>query len=841
MSTTARRLAQYELLDQLGRGNVGDVWKARDRSFHRDVAVKIFHADLQRSEAHFLTRLTNEGQVLVTLRHPNIIPVHEIKVSRLAQSQETTAYLVMDYIQGQTLSNYLHATAHKGLFPAFTDIVYLVMSLSSAIDYAHQQSIVHGNIKPSNILLNRHNTTQFKAGEPFLTDFGLTQLAGIPGSSSNPLYISPEQAQGFPANNRSDIYTLGVLLYELCTGIVPFRDENPIAVMTQHIHRLPTPPMLINPNIPPALSEVILRAMAKDPFTRFPQASLLAAAVADTSSLQSTFYTGKQLPHNNDNRFNTSPKISSILGVAQPYPQALPSKPLTSEPLQRPRNLQSFAPSLSSPPSSQTRPLPVASVEPAPLLDTGKQTMTQTAYATNSQNSSKLKSLPSLPTMPSASMAPTTPSTQPTARVQIAQSSIKTVTAPRITASQIAVPVSQAIQPEQVADLPYYYPPDKQQQALVPIPAQNPSSSQATRTRLFHHKAPGYIIFASLLIIIFVLGSAIGISLLINKDPFPSTANEPGHIFFQDDALGQNDQLRIEMQNITNPPAGKSYFAWLQDTTGHTSPLGPLNIQNGHISFIYPGNSMHANLLGTMQGLFITTADTENQPQQPDESNKAYQASFDFNTLVALRNILYQTPDLPDNGSITSELLDTIRSINDKASSINDSLNHDNALVIRQASRIIDLLDGSTYAAQIGDRPATVTSELDAPIGLLSSPTQTGYLDILDQQLQQLQQISQNAPSRLQHIQNAENAIKDLRDWLQNLRTYDVQLLKATHLSDPAVQGISLQLKQAAADSYTGRTIPPNTAPLPVLGSAGASQAYTEAQYLATLDLIQAT
>lgn len=849
MSTTTRRLAQYELLDQLGKGNVGQVWKARDLSCHRDVAVKVFHTDLQRSETHFLTRLANEGQALVALRHSNIIPVHEIKISRPAQSQATIAYLVMDYIEGHTFSDYLRATAHKGFSSTFSEIIYFFTSLGTAIDYAHQQGIVHGNIKPSNILLNRYNTTQFKAGEPFLTDFGLIQLAGISGNTSNPLYISPEQAQGFPANNRSDIYTLGVLLYELCTGIVPFRDENPVAVMTQHIHRLPTPPMLINPNIPPTLSETILRAMAKDPFMRFSQASLLAAAVADTSSSQSTFYIGKQLPLNNENIFNMSSKISSMRGIAQPYRQALPSKPLNSEPLQRPRNLQDFAPPFPSPPSSQTRPLPTASIElakqsrpeSAQLSNTGKQAILQPAHATESENSSKFKSLPSLPTTPSIPMAPTTSSTQPTARVQIAQPAINTNTAPRITTPQISVPVSRAIQPEQAAAFPYYNPQIKQEQSIIPIPAQNLLPSLAKQTRLFYNKAPGYIIFASLLVIILVLGSAIGINLLIDKNQSPSTTNELGHIFFQDDALGQNDQLRIDMQNVIDPPEGKSYFAWLQDTTGHTSPLGPLNIQNGHVSFIYPGDSTHTNLLGTMQGLFITTVDKESTPQFPDKSKKVYQASFDADTLMALKNILYQTPGLPDNASITSEILSTIRSISDKAASINDSLNHDNVLVIRQASRIIDLLDGSVYAAQSGDRPATVASELNAPIGLLSSSTPTGYLDILDQQLQQLQQASQNAPDRLQHIQNAENAIKDLREWLQSLRNYDVQLLKATNLSDPAILNSSLQLKQAATDCYTGRTIPPNTAPQPTLGSAGASQAYTEAQYMATLDLTQAT
>jgi serine/threonine protein kinase len=779
LSTTLRRLAQYELLHQLGKGNVGEVWQACDLSLHRDVALKLFHPDLQRHEAHFLTRLTNEGQALVTLRHPNIVPVHEVKVSRLAQSQETTAYLVMDYIQGQTFADYLRITTHTSSFPALTDIIYLFTSLGQAIDYAHQQSMVHGNIKPDNILLNKHNTTHFKAGEPLLTDFGLMQLAGMTGNTSNPFYISPEQAQGFPATSRSDIYALGVILYELCTGIVPFRDENPVAVMMQHIHRLPTPPMLINTKIPPGLSAVILRAMAKDPFIRFPKASLLAAAIADASSSQSAFPIGKPFPFDNETRLNTSPKISSLPGITQPHPQT---------------------------------------------------------YATTSENSSKLKSLPSLPTVPS----PAAPSLPPTAPSQKAQPPTNANTVTRMSTVRISVPVSQARQPEQGPVVAYYPPQGKNEQ---PSPTQHPPQSLTARAHPFSHKAPGYIIFASLLILVLVLGSAIGISLLLHQEQPPANTNGPGQLFFQDDALGQNDQLRIDMQNIPDPPSGKSYFAWLQNTNGDVSPLGALTTQNGHIAFTYAGNSIHTNLLATMQGLFITTEAKGSEPQIPNENNKIYQASFDSNILAALKNILYQTPGLPDNGSITNEMLDVIRSINDKAASINDSLNHDNGLVIRQASRIIDMLDSSAYAAQSGDRPATVPSELNAQIGLLSSPTQPGYLDILDQQLQHLRQASENAQhsantsQQLQHIRNVENAVTDLHNWLQNLRTYDVQLLKATNLSSPAILSTVLQLKQTAADSYTGRTIPPNIAPQPTLGSAGASQAYTEAQYLAMLDI----
>jgi hypothetical protein len=432
-------------------------------------------------------------------------------------------------------------------------------------------------------------------------------------------------------------------------------------------------------------------------------------------------------------------------------------------------------------------------------------------------------------------MRPTTLLTPFTGSVQVVRPSVSTATDPRITAPQISIHPPYAIHTDRSTD--GYNLQIKQKQSVSPIPVQPLSPSLATRAHLFYNKAPGYIIFASLLVTTFVLGNAIGISLLIHKDQPPSTINRSGHIFFQDDAFGQNDELRIDMQNVVGPPKGKSYFAWLQDTTGYTRPLGPLHVQNGQISFIYPGDNTHRNLLGTMQGLFITMRDQGSEPQFPDESNKVYQASFDADTLASLKNILYQTSGLPNNESITSEILDTIWSINDKAVSITDSLNHDNALVIRQAARIIDLLDGSAYAAQIGDRPPRIVSDLNVPIGLLSSPIRVGYLDMLNQRLQQLQRISQDNPDRLQHIQHVENVIRNLRDWLQDLRSYDVQLLKSTNLSDPAILSSSLQLKQIAADCYLGRTIPPNIAPQPVLGSAGASQAHTEAQYLATLDL----
>jgi hypothetical protein len=184
-------------------------------------------------------------------------------------------------------------------------------------------------------------------------------------------------------------------------------------------------------------------------------------------------------------------------------------------------------------------------------------------------------------------------------------------------------------------------------------------------------------------------------------------------------------------------------------------------------------------------------------------------------------------------------MFETIKSINDKATSVADSLQntHDLGLAQRQATRIIELIDSSAYATSTGDRPANLVGRIDVQIGLISSPNQIGYIDILDKQLDELKIDADNNTALLQHITNAKSAITDLQDWIQKMRTYDIQILKATNLTDPAIISAALQLKQQATNAYTGKIMPPDSSPKPTLGSAGAYQAYTETQYMATLDL----
>ncbi len=809
MSTSLRYLGKYELQQLLGKGNVGEVWQGHDTQLQRDVAIKILHTDLQ-SDPHFLTRFTTDGQEMTSLHHSNIVQVHEVNVSRASQSNEILAYMVMDYIEGRTLHNYLQQTSHRGNFPSIAQIVYLFTSIGVAIDYAHQKGIVHGNIKPGNILLNRRNTTQFTGGEPMLTDCGITRFLDSSNNSIiSPHYMSPEQARGEAPNNRSDIYALGVILYEICTGVQPFRDESSVAVMMQHINTLPTPPILINPNIPPALSEVILRAMAKDTATRFPMASLLATAIADACSIQSNgnnIALGQAAAFEDENAAPTSgPLQNSILGVAGPAPQ--PRRVNSTK-------LPAILPEIYNPPAALQK--THADNSPISIVSGQLPRVTIPIPATP------------LPTnkMPAISQTSKTPAISQTNKMPVPSASSPTpIPSQPLTIHQVSPSFSRPL-PAVIPSTP---------------PPQLTSSQPAVRRKTRFIDAPVYVVTAALVLVLIVLGSAIG-TLLALKSGAQSQATIKtltGHVYFQDDALGHNNTLRIQMQNVPAPADGKSYFAWMQDLQNHTTALGQLPPpQNGTLSFSYPGDAKHTNLLLNTQGIFLTLETTGSNPTAP-LGDKVYQATLDTPSFPEIKNILAATPELPNNQSVIVALSESIKSINDKANSIVDSLQgtHDYGLARRQAVRIVEIVDGTNYARSTGDLPKQEQSLLGTQIGLLSSPNQRGYIDILALHVEQVKQNAGQDAELLQHVQNVENAITDLQDWVQKMRSYAVYIVKAAALTDPAIIGVALQLKKAAADSYTGRTIPPNNGPQPILGSAGAYQAYIESQYMAALTL----
>ncbi|HEX7734702.1 MAG TPA: protein kinase [Ktedonobacteraceae bacterium] len=281
------RLGKYELLERLGQGGMGEVWKARDTQLQRYVAIKLLRADLQ-DNPDFGVYFKREARLVAALRHPNIVQIHDFQVAQ-GQNENAQAYMVMDYIEGGTLASAMRGSVRMGVFWPASEIVDLFASISLALDYAHRQGMIHRDIKPANILLDYSLSAARTLGEPVLTDFGIARWQGgsstVTGFVGTPLYIAPEQAQGRPVNERSDLYSLGIILYEVLTGVPPFRGDNPLAIMLQHVEEQPPAPAQFNAQISPALSVVVLQSIAKDPGERYPSATAMTIALARAFNL----------------------------------------------------------------------------------------------------------------------------------------------------------------------------------------------------------------------------------------------------------------------------------------------------------------------------------------------------------------------------------------------------------------------------------------------------------------------------------------------------------------------------------------------------------------------------
>ncbi|GAC1354425.1 MAG: hypothetical protein NVSMB38_32820 [Ktedonobacteraceae bacterium] len=284
MSTEPRRLGKYELRERLARGGQGEVWKAFDLQLRRYVAIKQLNANFQ-ADPSFNSRFEREAQFIASLHHPNIVQIHDFQFVHTPDSNTATAYMIMEYIDGPTLAEYIRDTSRKREFPAAAALVSIFTAVSLALDYAHKKGMIHRDIKPANIMLDKRSVDGKLMGKPVLMDFGIAKLQGASADTTKvlgtPLYVSPEQAQGLPGDKQSDLYSLGIILYEITTGVTPFRGDSLMEILMRHYQDIPTPPSLINPDIPAELSNVILKSIAKDPEARFPSASAMTIALAD--------------------------------------------------------------------------------------------------------------------------------------------------------------------------------------------------------------------------------------------------------------------------------------------------------------------------------------------------------------------------------------------------------------------------------------------------------------------------------------------------------------------------------------------------------------------------------
>jgi serine/threonine protein kinase len=264
-------LGPYRIINQVGQGGMATVYKAYQPSMDRNVAIKVLPGQLA-SSTEFRQRFQQEARIIAKLEHPHILPVFDYGES------DGVTYFVMRYLDAGTLSEKMV----KGRPLPLGEIDHLFTQLAEALSYAHGFGIIHRDLKPSNALIDSH-------GNVFLTDFGiakllesasprLTQTDAIMGT---PAYISPEQARADKVDQRSDIYSLGIILYEMVTGRVPFVAETPLAVILKHVSDSLPPPSSIKSDVPEAIEKVVLKSLAKHPGDRFATVAEFLAAWKD--------------------------------------------------------------------------------------------------------------------------------------------------------------------------------------------------------------------------------------------------------------------------------------------------------------------------------------------------------------------------------------------------------------------------------------------------------------------------------------------------------------------------------------------------------------------------------
>lgn len=810
MNMAPQRLGKYELQEPLGRGGMAEVWKAFDTQLKRFVAIKLLHANLQ-VDPDFVTRFVREAQVIAALRHPNIVQIYDFHIAGESESgnaEDTIAYMVMEYIKGQTLAHYINSTSRQKEFPPPTTLVRLLTPISLAIDYAHRQGTIHRDIKPANILLDQSNTSRNPMGEPILSDFGIAKLLNatsqtISGTfSGTPLYIAPEQVQGQPVSDRTDLYSLGVVYYEIFTGTPPFSGETLTNIMMKHLTETPTAPHLINPALPPTLSNVLLKSLAKDPQDRYPSAAAMTAAVARAFNLL--------VPQDLQQAVGDSPE--PVYEVGQ-----------SSAPLDRGSSRPSTEATMLSRPADK-------SVSDYNTVSTGDyQPINE---ATVRDNSLLPDSEPRLPDIAES-------------KTVLPQRSFAEAAQPSSASASMPAPVSYAPRvPSPVTPMP---------------PSEKPAPP----------KRQGLRLALVILLICVLLGSGVGAFFLIthrNPTPVATAPASVGQALFVSSGQlnmttnqGSMDQLQINLQHIPNPASSQSYYAWLlPDIKNVEAPdilLGKLSVNQGAIHFFYKGDSQHTNLLAITSRFLITEEPSNVTPQipSPNLSNWKYYVAIpqtpapgqQYSLLDHLRHLLAADPELDAlnlHGGLNIWTYRNTQQIQSDAISARNDWNAQHFFSVnKQVVTILDYLDGTSEVSQ--DVPPGTQVQADqqfAQVGMLTfDPVHQdppGYLYHIALHLNGVLA----SPGSTQYQRNLatqiNNSLSNIKGWMQKMRQDAKQLAAMSHnqlaQQSPQTQALINDLVTQANNAYAGTTNP-------ATGQVedGVSQLYLQIQQLATLQV----
>jgi serine/threonine protein kinase/tetratricopeptide (TPR) repeat protein len=318
-------IGPYQVIGQLGQGGMATVYKAYHPNLDRHVAIKMMHQGFL-DDPTFLARFKREAQIVARLEHPHIVPVYDYS------EHEGRPYLVMKFIEGSTLKD----DSSRNALP-MTQILHIMNAVGSALSYAHEHGVLHRDVKPSNIVIDTRNT-------PYVTDFGLARMAQAGESTMSqdmilgtPHYISPEQAKGNqPLDARADIYSLGVVLYKLVVGQVPFSGDTPYAIIHDHIYTPLPLPSVINPDVPPQVEQVLVKALAKEPASRYNSAVEMVDAFRAAIQAEPGIAKPRNVATPKKRQSGTALSQKTPRLVSVPAPTALPTVIERTPTLQRP-------------------------------------------------------------------------------------------------------------------------------------------------------------------------------------------------------------------------------------------------------------------------------------------------------------------------------------------------------------------------------------------------------------------------------------------------------------------------------------------------------------------------